>query len=377
MRIACISASQVPSNTANSIQMMKACHGLASLGHEVHLFVPGNQSFTWEELARHYGLRTSFEINGLPVQPRLKRYDFAWKAVREARRLQVDLLYTWVLQSAWLGTRQDIPVLLEVHDRPTGKLGRRMFGWFLHSNSPKRVLSITQTLANFLERDYQYHFLPGELVIGANGVDLEQYENLPDPVQARRLLRLPSQVTAGYTGHFYAGRGMEVLVQLAQRNPETNFLWVGGRPEDVLRWQERLKSLGVGNVLLTGFVDQEHLPLYQAAADILLMPYERSIAGSSGGNSVDICSPMKMFDYMAAGRAIITSDLPVIREVLNEQNALFCVPEAIDSWDGALKKLLQSPEIRSDLARQARQNIKQFTWSARASRALDGILTQG
>jgi hypothetical protein len=67
------------------------------------------------------------------------------------------------------------------------------------------------------------------------------------------------------------------------------------------------------------------------------MPYERSVAVSGGGDTADVCSPMKMFDYMAAGRAIISSDLPVLQEVLNEQNAVFCSPDAPDQWEQALE----------------------------------------
>ena len=83
---------------------------------------------------------------------------------------------------------------------------------------------------------------------------------------------------------------------------------------------------------MTGFIENSKLPLYQAACDILLMPYENAIAGSSGGNSVDICSPMKMFEYMAVGRAIISSDLPVIHEVLDNETAFFCPPEDSSAW---------------------------------------------
>ena len=63
--------------------------------------------------------------------------------------------------------------------------------------------------------------------------------------------------------------------------------------------------------------------------------------GSSGtADSAAVASPMKMFEYMAAGRAIVSADLPVIREVLNEENAVFCKPDDIDDWKFALSRLL-------------------------------------
>ena len=75
MRIACIAPSEVPSNTANSIQVMKACHAMAQLGHEVCLWVPGNLGPTWEQLAEHYGLETPFEIRWVPGAPSGENYE--------------------------------------------------------------------------------------------------------------------------------------------------------------------------------------------------------------------------------------------------------------------------------------------------------------
>ena len=100
-------------------------------------------------------------------------------------------------------------------------------------------------------------------------------------------------------------------------------------------YREKAAQAGLENVTFTGFIPNARLPLYQAAADILLMPYGRAIAGSSGGNSAEICSPMKLFDYMGAGRAILSSDLPVIHEVLDENSAVFAAagrPGCLDGW---------------------------------------------
>ncbi|MDD5370224.1 MAG: glycosyltransferase, partial [Anaerolineaceae bacterium] len=320
MKITCIAASRVPSSTANSIQAMKVCHALAELGHLVTLLLPDGHApgpddraaRQWENLRAHYGLTTPFDITWISAAPTWKRYDFAWNAVRAARKHHTELVYTWTAQASLLALIQGLPTLLEVHDRLTGRLGPLVFRLYRRWPGKKRTLVITQALARVLEREYGGSFPAGELCVAPNGVDLEHYTGLPEPGAARKALGMPEAITAVYTGHFYAGRGMDVLLGLALRYPQVCFLWVGGRSEDVERWRLRLKKAGLSNVTLTGFVENYRLPLYQAAGDILLMPYEQIITGSSGGNSVDICSPMKMFDYLAAGRAIISSDLPVI-----------------------------------------------------------------
>src|SRR4030095_4341321 len=138
------------------------------------------------------------------------------------------------------------------------------------------------------------------------------------------------------TGHLYAGRGADLFLALAKSIPQAHFVWVGGRPEDVVTWKQRTEN--ISNLTFTGFIPNQDLPLYQSAADILLMPYSRSILGSSGtADSASVASPMKMFEYMAAGRAILSAELPVIREVLNEKSAVFCEPEDVGAWSGKIE----------------------------------------
>lgn len=374
MRIVCIAASFVPSNTANSIQALKATHALAELGHEITLLVPGAGGRSWEELRGHYGLRVPFAVEWLPENLTFRRYDFALKAVRRARQLEPDLVYTWVLQAAVLSLGRGIPTLLELHDRVTGRFGPWLFRRFWRSRTPKRVLTNTEALRQALIESFDLPPQMDQVRVGPNGVELERFADLPTPAEARKALGLPEGFTVGYTGHFYAGRGMALMLALAKALPRFRFLWVGGQPDDVNLWRQRLQDEGAANVTLTGFVDNAILPQYQAAADVLLMPYGPRIAGSGGGNSAKIASPMKMFEYMAAGRPIVTSDLPVIHEVLNEGLALFCPPEDLWAWQAALTSLEADPTRREALGAAAKAAVTAYSWTARAEHALDGFV---
>ena len=82
---------------------------------------------------------------------------------------------------------------------------------------------------------------------------------------------------------------------------------------------------------------------------------------------------MKMFEYMATGRAIASAYLPVIREVLNENNAVFCKPDDIHSWKFALERLLNDENLREQLGGQARRDAQGYPWIARAQRILNGF----
>ena len=79
-------------------------------------------------------------------------------------------------------------------------------------------------------------------------------------------------------------------------------------------------------------------------------------------------------DQVAVGRAIVSASLPVIREVLNENNAVFCKPDDINSWKSALELLLKDENLRVQLGGQAKQDVQGYTWLARAERILNGFV---
>ncbi|MHB0965962.1 MAG: glycosyltransferase [Bellilinea sp.] len=375
MKIGAIAPSHVPSNTANSIQVMKVCQALAQLGHTVKLWVPGQTTTPWEQLSGYYGVTTPFEISWLPLQPNLKRYDLALSGVNRAAGWQADLVYTWMPQAAVYAQVRGLPVVLEVHDRPTGKLGPWLLRRTVNMRGRKRLAIITRALVRVLEQEFDLPIPPEKVVIAPDGVDLERYDALPDAPSAREMIGLPpQQLTAVYTGHLYAGRGIELLLGLAQAFRQVHFLLVGGNPQSVENCRKQAALVGLTNLTFTGFVENQRLALYQAAGDILLMPYGRIIAGSSGGNTADICSPMKMFEYMAAGRAILSSDLPVLREVLNDSNAAFCAADELDSWKKGLQALLNDPARRQAMRMQAKIDAQGYSWKSRAEATIANLV---
>ena len=83
---------------------------------------------------------------------------------------------------------------------------------------------------------------------------------------------------------------------------------------------------------------------------------------------------MKMFEYMAAGRAILSSDLPVLREVLNETNAAFCAADELDSWKTGLQALLHDPTRRQAIGMQAKMDAQGYSWKSRAEATLANLV---
>jgi len=372
MKIIAISGSTIPSTTANSVQTMKAVQALASLGHNVSLIVPLENSRAkereWSFLSEHYGLEKEFLITFLPSSSRKL---FFYTAVRHAKKQNPDLLYVWPIQTAVLGLLFDIPVMLEMHDLPSGRGGPFWFRYFRDLKGKKTVSVITRALHELLIDHYGKGMSDLNTVIAPNGVELERFTNLPAPPEARKQLGLNQVKTVLCAGHLYKGRGVELFLELARifQGQGVQFLWVGGNKKDIEHWKTEAANLE--NVVFAGFVPNAQLPLYQAAADILIMPYGTTISISSGlGNSEKISSPMKMFEYLATGRPIISSDLPVFREVLNKENAVLCPPGDPESWTREINRLLADPEASERYSTEALTSAQKYSWDERARKIL-------
>jgi glycosyltransferase involved in cell wall biosynthesis len=392
MKIAVLAPTTIPARSANTIQVMKMAQAFASLGLSVDVFFPGNAfrddsaGSGWEQLAGHYGLRYRFSIFGLAARPGARKYDYAWRALRRAKQSGADIVYTRLLQAAAFGSLSGFPTILELHDLPSGKTGPALLRLFLRGLGTRRLVLISNALLADLAQ--RFNLPAGEdcVLVVPDGVDLDRYADLPVPAQARRVIAPALQpvlgstgpgfesdrFTVGYAGHLYPGRGVELIIELAARMPDFNFLLMGGEPQEVVRYRQMVAQRGLVNLFLTGFIPNADLPGYQAACEVLLMPYQHRVAGSSGGNIARYLSPLKLFEYLACGRAILSSDLPVLREVLSERNAVLLPPDDPERWEAAIRQLHDDMGRRLALGSAARQEAGKYSWEARAARILAG-----
>lgn len=370
MKIAYISTAEVPSNKANSLQVMKVCQALVQLGHSVQLYLPGGQPVAWDFVAESYGLTERFPVTRLPSRPLFRRMDFTLASLAHAHREKVDLVYTRMVWTALFARMTGFLTVLELHDQPGGRFGSMVYRWFLRLNKPKLIVYITTALKQLVDQNSGIVAIPAQAMIAPDGVDLDRYQDLPQPEQARNALGLPDEFTAVYSGAFYPGRGLEIMEPLAQAFPQVQFLWIGGNDEQVNTWAARLAENGIRNVTLTGHVANNRIPLYQAAADVLLLPYGHKFEGSGGGNIASVSSPLKLFEYMASGRAVLASDLPVLREVLNEEVAVFYPPEDFSALCKCFAGLIADGSKRKRLGEAARMAAQAYDWRTR----MNGII---
>ena len=194
MKVAIIAPTFIPARRANTLQVMKMTHAFVNLGIETRLAVPEFSGDTregersWSSLSRHYGLDNQFPIAWFPSNPRLRKYDYAWRAVRWARKWNADVIFTRLPQAAAIAANQGQNTILEVHDCPQGAMGPILFRMFLRGRGARRLVVISKALATDLWTEFRSPQTPLFTQIIPDGVDLARYTDLPEPLESRREL---------------------------------------------------------------------------------------------------------------------------------------------------------------------------------------------
>ena len=215
---------------------------------------------------------------------------------------------------------------------------------------------------------------PAKVVVLPNGVDLGPFENCPTLADARRQLGLAEGPTIMFVGGFQPWHGLETLLSsfamVVRRFRDAKLVLVGDGPVR-LGVEARIVALGLSaQVCLTGAVPNGQVPLWLAAADVVVAPYGRL-------PYTLWFSPLKVYEYMAAGKAIVASGGGQIGEVIRPgYNGLLFEADDVTELAEVLGDLLADPAGREELGRNARQQaIAQHSWE-QYTRRLEQIYAQ-
>lgn len=369
MKIAYLSASPIPSRFANSIQVMKMCGAFVELGHEVVLVARLGDEKVDDDF-KFYGVSRSFAVRKVSTSPgglvgRLASSIRAASIVHS--EMQPAIVYARHLPSLVIAVGSGTPFVLEAHVEPS-PLQRLAMQWLFRRKSFLRLVVISQALADRFAQ--MFPGLPSERIVVA-------HDAADTPVRNRKadlLLDGPVGVLrVGFVSQLHPGKGMEMIARLAQLVPDLHFHVVGGTAGQLASWKRRTESMP--NITLHGFATPAQAAEYQRAMDILIAPFGRKVSHAGGKGDISRwMSPLKIFEYMAARKAIVASDLPVLREVLtNGEDALLVEPDDVEAWVHALKRL-RDPELRERLAKNAYTRFEAaHTWRRRAETVLTGL----
>ena len=259
--------------------------------------------------------------------------------------------------------RYEIPFFTEVH---TG------FGSQKAAEYLKEIKGIVVISNQIRNRLLDLGFESERILLAPSGVDIRRYESKSQgsKEQLRNKLSLPtSKNLVVYTGKPYKhkGRGVETLLESAKfLDDSTLVLIVGALPDDLKRIDYVIKENNLqSKIRIEGHKPSSEIPLYQMAADVLVMPY------SADWNLRKWASPVKMFEYMASRNPIVATDFPNIREVLNSENSVLVPPDDPQAIAMGIRKCLENKEFANSIAAKAREQVGAYSWENRAKKIMD------
>lgn len=372
MRVHYLSTSTIPSRAANAVHVMKICAAMVRLGHEPTLFSRGGTDASADAIFHEYGITDVFDLERVRTGriPLVSSLRYAWRCRQRSKDFGIPDVY-WARQVQSLLAVRDLgaPLVYEVHGLFPSRYHRALERLLIRSPNLSHVVVISDALRNdFLE--VHPELAASRVLVAHDGADPVAEPSGPvTPWPGRS-----GVVQVGYTGHLYEGRGVDAMIELARRMPQLDFHLVGGTDHDVERWQRSIERRGrLENLWFHGHQPAARMGSYLARFDIALAPYQHHVRSSRGDDTARWVSPMKIFEYMAAGKAIVASTLPTICEVLTDDtDALLREPDNIDAWHAAVERLATDRDLRGRLGRAARQRLEAcYTWTARAEAVLD------
>ena len=386
MNILYLSDIRFPLERANGIQTMETCYALSERGHNVQLIVRPDTSLPARDPFEFYGLtpnsRLTFEyvpVMGPPIARRavylahvIKRFlDFRQWSMIFTRDLGVAAM---VLK---LPSRLRAPVVYESHGYapvfaetlPELVTGKESGSARKLRRLEKRERQVWQCADGYVATT---HVLVDELTrrFGPR----ERLVTLGNAARIESDPRVGSGTPSGppiavYAGHFYRWKGVDVFLEALAHVPDLRGLLVGGYPgdPDEARLRALARQLGIGGrVTFTGLVPRAEVCRLVRSATVCVVP-------TVDTPSARYTSPLKLFEYMACGRPVIISDLPPIREVVeDEQTALLVPPGDVGKLADALRRVLADEVLAVQMTRRASEIVSKYSWVQRAE-SLDDL----
>ncbi len=388
---------RIPTEKAHGLQIMQNCEALAEAGAAVTLWAA--RRVNTPALRRvanpwaFYGVARNFALWRVPC---LDLQAWADQDSRLLRKGSFFLQYaTYLLalsvllpfRRADLYYSRDLPTVLllsllkprariayEPHRLSGSGLGRRL--QTMAFRRAGNVFPITQPMAEEIIRRGTE---AAHVTVAHDGIRRARFDHAPDQTQARESLGWPQEAfIVGYVGQLHTmsmDKGLGVLIEALARAGGMSLGLVGG-PEsmaEALHQQWCAAGLPEADFRYAGQVTPEEVPRCLSAFDVCAMPhpYTEHFARAT--------SPLKLFEYMASGRAIVASDLPGWADVLRDgDNALLVPAGDAAALAEALRCLRDQPDLRQRLSAQAYEQVmSRYTWERRAVMILDRCAGSG
>lgn len=357
MKLLYATSIDLPSTRANRLQVV-------NMARAFHKLLGDRFSLGLHAKAPEYNLRVPFvEVK------RSRSIVLAMKYLRLAKRAQFTHLYCreeklllFILLYNMLIFRLPITFCYELHH-----LWHIKSWWYrILLRHVVRIISITHGMKDRLVA----LGLPGDkILVAPDAVDIAMFDIAMTKKEAREKLSLPSEKRIVlYTGTIHEPwKGVGTLYEAMKQLDDRHLcVIVGGKPHYVNTFSAL--NPPVPQAHFAGHRPHAEIPLYLRAADVVVVPNS-----AKSETSRIYTSPLKLFEYMASERPMVASDLPSIREVINEHDAILVTPDDPEALARGIKQIFENEPYALSLARHAREKVNHYTWDMRAKSITDFI----
>ena len=369
MKIIYITNSRIPTEKAHGLQIMKMCEALGKAGVKVTLVLPKRTNtikidpFEYWGIERVFNIEKIFSLNLIDYRflPKSLTFIFDSLAFSLASILYIkkgknDYIYTRDRDIAFLSLFTQTPIVFEVHFIPRFLYVYKIFFKRLYKIAPITYFSKKVLESADLEKD--------NIIVLPDAVDIEKFRVNSTKEELREYLDLPkNKKIIMYVGQLFAWKGVQTLIEATNFISRDDFLLVivGGSEKDI----KNAKNILQENTLFVGQKRAEEIPKWLKSADVLVIP-------NSGKYDISryYTSPMKLFEYMASRVSIISSDLPSLREIITENEAIFFKPDDAKDLAKTIDYVLENKDKVHLLSENAYGKVQEYTWEKRAKKIL-------
>ncbi len=357
------------SEKANIIQVINMCHSFSNEGVKVQLVLNKSKNNLLnidEYIKSKFGFSLNFKIKTLDQKKRLfnlNKYFIDSKIKNIIKESKHQYLFLRSPLYINFGLKYNKKIIFESHNNLLHNRFKLIdFFWkkiILDSINNKNFilfLSISKSLNDYWKnyglnskKCYFYH----------DGFNLENFKNINSQLFYRKKLSLPlNKKIITYTGSLYQDRDIDLIIKLAKEFRNYFFCIVGGPEFSKSYYSNICNKNNLNNIKFVGRVDHSKINLYLFASNVLLAFWSKNV------KTINYCSPLKLFEYMASGKNILTQNHKTIMEVLNKRTAYIY---NYDSISDMKKKMLSAVnDEKMIIGLNARKEaFKKYSWKTR------------
>ncbi len=368
MKICYLANTAIPSTNASAIQIVKMCESFSKLDHKV-LLITTNVSD--KKIFEFYNVSSKFQIiklkkfKSFPLG--FKYYIFSILSIIESFKFKPDIYITRNFFTSFILTIFKKKNILELHHgiEMESRIVRFILKItnFFNFKSLVMLLAITKNVKNHYKDKFKIK--NEKFFVSASGTSI-QIKSKPDILKKTKKLKI------GYFGSLYKSRGIDLILRLSQIDQDNEY-FIFGNLDQFINIKRKFHNQ---NLYINDYLPYKDVSKHISNMDILLMPYkEKIVSAGNVGNIAEFTSPLKLFDYLACGKIILSSRLEVLNEILKERKNVIYVKNFrnIFSWKNEITKIKFLYEKRHIMSQNNINLSKNFRIDKRAKKILERI----